>query len=845
MARVVGADTSYEVARLFAERCLGNQLSLLWPNTHAWTVRNLTTLIDLIAPNLTNVPGSTFLAKLKDEIQDKPPELAMVVADTLVIYHLFDDWTKATTKRTQVDAVVNWASMSTFSTVDPAILDRAFLHPLGAVGTHYVANPQREFLFFLDFTRQVKQRSVSLEDEGACRRLADEVWRTHPQTGEARHIMLHLLFPDQYEPIATQSGKEQIVKSLSTVAGASASRDLDASLRLIRAHLTPRFGSSFNFYDAVVKPLWSGKASDALQSGFRETLQAYCQARESAQFSGTHPVFASFQRVTQLLSSSQPVKENPHLATRCSLGQGNWARVPWIAILDNRVTTTTQTGFYCVYLYREDCTGVYLTLIQGVTQPQKDFGAKLGKEKLRERAAVLRTQIPELTSAGFKLDDSIDLHASGALGNDYQVSTVAHKYYAANNLPNSTEMLSDLQALLAAYAKCVTATETPVAPVDLATLHNEFSDSLVVAGLLFGARHSQIVRAFLASLLTKRFVILTGLSGSGKTQIALKLGEWLGGDKCVVIPVRPDWTGPEPLFGYEDVLSLPAAGGRRAWNVPAPLEFMLKAARDPSRPYLLILDEMNLAHVERYFADFLSGMESGKPVLPNLIVDDDGAWRVTADDPQPIPIPTNLFVVGTVNVDETTYLFSPKVLDRANTIEFRVDTIDLSPSARKPQPLAAASPSVAQALQTAASDDNWHLDHPAPQSTAFIEALIRLHRLLTRHHAEFGHRTFYEAIRFSAVFAALGDPAWEHALDLQVFQKVLPRMHGSRRKLEPLLQAVGAFCLAPDTVDPDQDPAATFDLMKVGQVPRLPASFAKVQRMTQAARADQFASFAE
>ena len=59
-----------------------------------------------------------------------------------------------------------------------------------------------------------------------------------------------------------------------------------------------------------------------------------------------------------------------------------------------------------------------------------------------------------------------------------------------------------------------------------------------------------------------QLVVITGLSGSGKTQIALKLGEWLGEDKCVVIPVRPDWTGPEPLFGYEDVLSLPAAGGR-------------------------------------------------------------------------------------------------------------------------------------------------------------------------------------------------------------------------------------------------------------------------------------------
>ena len=122
-----------------------------------------------------------------------------------------------------------------------------------------------------------------------------------------------------------------------------------------------------------------------------------------------------------------------------------------------------------------------------------------------------------------------------------------------------------------------------------------------------------VVASFVAALAAKPFVILTGQSGSGKTQLAMRFGEWVGCDgrerpRSLVVPVRPDWTGPEYLFGYPDALR--SAPGREVWAVPDALEFMLRAAAEPREPYLLVLDEMNLAHVERYFADFLSGVES-------------------------------------------------------------------------------------------------------------------------------------------------------------------------------------------------------------------------------------------
>lgn len=383
--------------------------------------------------------------------------------------------------------------------------------------------------------------------------------------------------------------------------------------------------------------------------------------------------------------------------------------------------------------------------------------------------------------------------------------------------------------------------------LDLAAIQAEFSAALRASHISFGPRHDEVVRSFIASLATKRLVILTGLSGSGKTQIALRFGEWLGKGRFLMVPVRPDWTGSEALFGYEDALQ-PLEQGRRSWHVPEALAFMLKAASDPHHPYLLVLDEMNLAHVERYFADVLSGMESGEPCLPNLRQEQDRHWRVVYGADPKIPFPTNLFIVGTVNVDETTYMFSPKVLDRANTFEFRVDTEDLSLDAHKPTSCTPGDPELVRGFLAIASDDKWHQLHPAKDVASFTDHLRRLHQLLREDGFEFGHRVFYEAVRFAAMLAFAGDDNVEHALDLQVMQKVLPRLHGNRRRLEPTLCNLGRFCFdlfydsstgldrGPNRFDPLNHPSGD---------PRLPRSFDKVRRMLRSLRANQFTSFTE
>ena len=213
---------------------------------------------------------------------------------------------------------------------------------------------------------------------------------------------------------------------------------------------------------------------------------------------------------------------------------------------------------------------------------------------------------------------------------------------------------------------------------------------------------------YLTALRTKPFMLLAGISGTGKSRIVREMAKacWKEGDEefgkncprnfCMV-QVKPNWHDSSELIGYVSRLN-----GEKFVVGPF-LRFLAAALKEPNVPYFLCLDEMNLAPVEQYFAEYLSVIESRKvnadpvsgqtiietdPIIPyenteaygSLIdqlfdTDEERKAYKTEEGGKRLTIPQNLFVVGTVNMDETTFSFSRKVLDRAMTIE--MNEVDL------------------------------------------------------------------------------------------------------------------------------------------------------------------------
>ena len=319
---------------------------------------------------------------------------------------------------------------------------------------------------------------------------------------------------------------------------------------------------------------------------------------------------------------------------------------------------------------------------------------------------------------------------------------------------------------------------------------------------------TNILARLTAALLTKRFLILTGLSGSGKTKLAHAFAAWIAesDEQYRVVAVGADWTTNENLLGYQDALRPEIY--RKPTN--GALELMLRARDDSERPYFLILDEMNLSHVERYFADMLSAIESGESIALHSAVEDlPGGDGDTLLVPSRLELPKNLFIVGTVNVDETTYMFSPKVLDRANVIEFRATADQIGNFLDNPQRIrmevfASKGAGYGAAFVAAAASDAPLLaelptaihDNGAQCAADLKTRMVEAFKALAPIGAEFGFRTAFEISRFVAFHAALTGPGWKFsdALDAQVYQKLMPKLHGSERRLGPVLKALEAFC---------------------------------------------------
>lgn len=309
-------------------------------------------------------------------------------------------------------------------------------------------------------------------------------------------------------------------------------------------------------------------------------------------------------------------------------------------------------------------------------------------------------------------------------------------------------------------------------PAEGATGEADFFGHLVESIAATGYKFEQSdLLAFHLGLKASQLSVLAGRSGVGKSSLPRLYARALGAQESMLtVPVRPDWLDDRDVIGAYDPLSrrfVPAATGL--------VDYLAAAAADAANPdapiRLLVLDEMNLARVEYYFATFLSAME--QPVesrglrlfSPGLLEASDPyrdmAW---------LPIPDSLRIVGTVNIDETTHFFSPKVLDRACVQSFG------RPDLRRVTAVIDETAGLAAKPISWATWSSW-IGVGSEVPPWVQEQLAELNELLIPLRSDLGYRTVHRCLKFVAGARGLEDfCTTQQALDLAIVQFVLPRL---------------------------------------------------------------------
>jgi hypothetical protein len=320
------------------------------------------------------------------------------------------------------------------------------------------------------------------------------------------------------------------------------------------------------------------------------------------------------------------------------------------------------------------------------------------------------------------------------------------------------------------------------------------------------------------SLKTKPFVILSGVSGTGKTKMVQWFAESVGATEengqFTLIPIRPDWNDGSDLLGYVDIKGEFKKG---------PLTKVIEHAnRNPDLPYFVLLDEMNLARVEYYFSDILSVMESrkwkdGEMVSSNLLTEETSGVD--------LKLPNNLYIIGTVNMDETTHPFSKKVLDRANTIEFnRVELGNFAflHNLDEVAPVVVGHDSFASHY--------LHLKDVYQKHPKLVEdvtgELVKINEALQVLNAHVGYRVRDEICFYIAYNNEGQLMPFDQAMDHCILQKVLPRIAGSDSRVDTLLRKLYLLFTNKQFED-DSESVVELDLTTA----KYPQSAAKVVEM--------------
>lgn len=346
----------------------------------------------------------------------------------------------------------------------------------------------------------------------------------------------------------------------------------------------------------------------------------------------------------------------------------------------------------------------------------------------------------------------------------------------------------------------------------------------------YNSPDTEYIISYLTALRTKPFMLLAGISGTGKSRIVRKLAQatttqqydndddrWKDNrpENFELIQVKPNWHNSMDVVGFYSNIS-------KKYEFTPFIEFIVKAWQHKDTPYFLCLDEMNLAPVEEYFAEFLSAIESrstdengeyitdpiikpfkefGKDVCEDMLKHLLGEAHHTESNPlaeqfteKGLTLPPNLMVMGTVNMDETTFSFSRKVLDRAMSMEMNEVDYDKFLSGESEQfPLLKDINDLLVKRPQQALEVKDEID-----SAKVIGYLKDVNNLLDGTPFKLGYRAANEAMLYVAASRDFAGEKFsiDQALDEFTLMKILSRIEGDDNRLavdenDPVLETIG------------------------------------------------------
>jgi len=777
VARYNHPETSktYAAAQRWVDAALKSDDSLFTPGSRIWTPEVIGDLWERFV-NHPDLSTDKFLIKFERQLaadERADPTTIQLAGELLFIHFLITSEVSGERKREVINMVLSWSPEPV--SIPPDLASTLDVGIGGGGARFNIARPY--YLgYIVEFVRNWKglpeaRRSQALRDPWAFKDLAYEI--PGERAAGQREALMHLVHPDSFERIISPGHKDLIAECFGGRI-VEPDDDRDKLLLQIRRQLEDEYGADLDFYDTeAVQEL----LSDGIEEGPKTTSDDRGVSVGTRSHDGDVYTF---------------------------IGSRGYRFPDWI-VTDYLISLATKP----------------LVLLCGISGTGKTKLAQLVAEFVAPQTVLSVMDAPELQLADTEFVLTLTIKALDHISFAIPARVAPLLPWPQKGTGYDIDVALDSQTITAHVNNMGYNAQGKATGLNLAfgkDLRNWLEDNSVQAGDRVRVTVHEGEPPTLRAKLVR----------AARTQVKTSSAH------IAFISVRPDWTDNRALLGYLNPLT-------GQYSPTELLRLLLRARQHPDEPHFAILDEMNLAKVEYYFSDFLSAMESGTEMVlhdstDEVTVELDGT-QVTV--PRRLQIPRNVFFTGTVNVDETTYMFSPKVLDRANVIEFH--NVDLRSYA------AGATATGDSSFRLAESEDlSALLKHPGGAyewarpsdfdalSSSAKGRLLGIHDRLAQHNLHFGYRVANEVARFmNLVDTHLGPDVETEALDLQLLQKVLPKLAGNAARLEqPLLDLYADIAQA-------EHPAAP------GDDCNLPRTAAKIGRMLEALHAVGFASFVE